>query len=124
MLELDVLHGRPNRFIDRSNHHILEHFHILRVHCLGVDGQCLQRMLAIHCGGDHAAARRGGVFLLLELRLGSLHICLHFLGLLNHIHVQAGHSHAHSFAAFPAHWGTSITFCHRVLAPLIQFISR
>ena len=58
-------------------------------------------MLAVHDGLDHAAARSSLILLDLQLLLHFQHVLLHFLGLLDHVHVHAA-----------AHRAAETAFCH------------
>ena len=90
---------RPHGFVDRGNDHILEHFHVVGIHCLWLDLDADQFMLAVDGGRDHAATgcRREGFGLLLCLH--PKHFLLHLLRLLHHsrlIH-SAGHTPESAF---------------------------
>ena len=62
--------------ISRCHHQVLEHFHVLRVHRLGVDDQFQQFLLAVYLGLHHAAPRRGLKFPGFQLLLELLHVLL------------------------------------------------
>ena len=86
--------GGAHCLVHGGNHGVLEHFHILGVHCLGFDGQADQLMLAVHRCGNHSAAGAGGKGLALLLLLHTKHFLLHLLCLLQHctlVHA-AGHT--------------------------------
>ena len=101
--------GEPGHgLVHRGNDHILQHFHIVGIHRLGIDLHRNQLMLAVDRGADHAAASLGGEGLGLLLGLHPQHLLLHLLGLLEH------GSLIHSTGHTP-----ESTLCHNSKSPIL-----
>src|SRR3954453_12522602 len=83
---------RPDRLVDRGQHHFGEHFGIARIDRLRVDLDLLDVARAVRRHGHHSAAGARLDRCVLQLVLRFLHLLLHLAELLH----QLVHVHAHS----------------------------
>src|SRR5919204_175749 len=84
-LGLLELLGGPQGLVGGGEDHVLQQLGIVGIDRLGRDRDRLDHEIARDLDGDHPAARRGLDLLVLELLLGSHHVLLHLLDLLEHL---------------------------------------